>query len=648
MFRKILIANRGEIACRIIRTAKRLGVGTVAVYSDADAQARHVLMADEAVHIGPAPVRDSYLVAERIIAAARLTGAEAIHPGYGFLSENAGFARACAEAGIVFIGPPPAAIEAMGLKGAAKALMEKAKVPVVPGYHGDDQTPELLAKEAERIGYPVLIKAVAGGGGKGMRRVDTAQDFAAALAGAKREAANAFGDDKVLLEKYLVKPRHIEIQVFADAKGNAVHLFERDCSVQRRHQKVVEIAPAPNLDPELRDRICADAVKFAKHIGYVNAGTVEFLLDERGSYHFIEMNPRIQVEHTVTEQVTDRDLVIAQLRIAAGMTLPELRLRQEDVTISGAALQCRVTTEDPANGFRPDTGVISTYRSPGGPGVRLDGGTTHTGAEVSAHFDSLLVKLTCYGHDFANAVRRARRAIAEFRIRGVATNLPFLAAVLSDPDFAAGRITTSFIDERPHLLTARRPADRGTKLLTYLAETTVNKPNGPRPQVVEPTDKLPAFDASAQPPEGSRQLLRKLGPEGFALDFWKIAMRPGKPLIFGRLGRMSVLGLPGNPVSSLICAHVFLRPLVRRLGGRLHTPNLRQAELGAPMPANDGRRDYVRATVVPGPGGLIATPFPVQDSSMLSVLAAANALIIRQPHAPAAEAGERCQVLMLR
>lgn len=306
------------------------------------------------------------------------------------------------------------------------------------------------------------------------------------------------------------------MQILADGEGNVSHLYERDCSVQRRHQKVVEIAPAPNLDPDLRAQICADAVKFAKAIGYVNAGTVEFLVDERGNHVFIEMNPRIQVEHTVTEQVTDRDLVIAQLRIASGLTLPELHLTQDEVTISGAALQCRVTTEDPANGFRPDTGVIGAYRSPGGPGVRLDGGTVHTGAEVSAHFDSMLVKLTCHGHDFPNAVRRARRAIAEFRIRGVSTNLPFLAAVLDDPDFAAGHITTSFIEERPELLKARPSADRGSRMLAYLAETTVNKPNGPRPEVVEPVDKLPAVDLNAPAPDGSAQLLREVGPEEFA------------------------------------------------------------------------------------------------------------------------------------
>ena len=375
---------------------------------------------------------------------------------------------------------------------------------------------DALVAAADDVGFPIFVKAVAGGGGRGMRRVERAEDLRDAVDAAMREAESAFGDATVFLEQAVVNPRHIEVQILADAEGNVVHLYERDCSMQRRHQKVIEIAPAPNLDPELRDRICADAVAFARAIGYVNAGTVEFLLDERGNHVFIEMNPRIQVEHTVTEQVTDRDLVIAQLRIAAGATLPELNLSQDQVTLSGAALQCRVTTEDPANGFRPDTGVISNYRSPGGPGVRLDGGTTHTGAEVSAHFDSMLVKLTCYGHSFEQAVRRARRAIAEFRIRGVETNLPFLAAVLDDPDFQAGRITTSFIDERPGLLRFRKPADRGTRILTYLAETTVNRPHGRRPQVVEPADKLPALGNGQAPADGSRQLLRELGPEGFA------------------------------------------------------------------------------------------------------------------------------------
>ena len=366
------------------------------------------------------------------------------------------------------------------------------------------------------VGFPIFVKAVAGGGGRGMRRVQRPDQLREAIEAAMREAESAFGDACMFLEQAVVKPRHIEVQILADARGNVVHLYERDCSVQRRHQKVIEIAPAPNLDADLRDRICADAVTFARAINYVNAGTVEFLLDERGHHVFIEMNPRIQVEHTVTEEVTDRDLVIAQLRIAAGETLDDLRMRQDDISLHGVALQCRVTTEDPSNEFRPDTGTIANYRSPGGPGVRLDGGTTHTGAEVSAHFDSMLVKLTCRGRSFRAAVGRARRALGEFRIRGVHTNIPFLAAVLDDPDFRAGRVTTSFIDERPQLLRARQPADRGTRLLNYLSETTVNRPNGRRPKVVEPAVKLPLCDLGMPPPDGSRQLLRERGPVAFA------------------------------------------------------------------------------------------------------------------------------------
>ena len=516
MFEKVLVANRGEIAIRAFRAAYELGISTVAIFPYEDRNSLHRAKADESYRIGEVghPVR-AYLSVDEVIKAARRAGADAVYPGYGFLSENPDLAEACAEAGITFVGPPASVLHLTGNKARAVAAAREAGVAVLASSEPSADVDALVAA-ADEVGFPIFVKAVAGGGGRGMRRVAEPAQLRDSIEAAMREAESAFGDATVFLEQAVVNPRHIEVQILADAAGNVVHLYERDCSVQRRHQKVVEIAPAPNLDPELRDRICADAVKFATHIGYVNAGTVEFLLDERGSHHFIEMNPRIQVEHTVTEQVTERDLVIAQLRIASGKTLPELRLRQEDVTISGAALQCRVTTEDPSNGFRPDTGVISTYRSPGGPGVRLDGGTTHTGAEVSAHFDSLLVKLTCSGHDFGNAVRRARRAIAEFRIRGVATNLPFLAAVLSDPDFQAGRVTTSFIEERPQLLSARQPADRGTRLLNYLSEITVNRPNGKRPAIVEPVDKLPPIDLSAEAPAGSRQLLRELGPEGFA------------------------------------------------------------------------------------------------------------------------------------
>ncbi|MFF3291062.1 pyruvate carboxylase [Streptomyces sp. NPDC003023] len=518
MFGKLLVANRGEIAIRAFRAAFELGVSTVAVFPHEDRNSLHRAKADEAYRIGEPghPVR-AYLSVDEIVKAARRAGADAVYPGYGFLSENPELAAACAEAGITFVGPPAAVLNLTGNKARAVAAAREAGVPVLRSSAPTNDVDELV-EAAGDIGFPVFVKAVAGGGGRGMRRVERPGDLREAAEAAMREARSAFGDATVFLEQAVIDARHIEVQILADAAGNVVHLYERDCSVQRRHQKVVEIAPAPDLDPQLRDRICADAVAFARHIGYVNAGTVEFLVDARGNHVFIEMNPRIQVEHTVTEQVTGRDLVIAQLRIASGMTLPELNLTQDQITLSGAALQCRITTEDPANGFRPDTGTISAYRSPGGPGVRLDGGTVHTGASVSAHFDSLLVKLTCEGHDHANAVRRARRAIAEFRIRGVSTNLPFLGAVLDDADFQAGRVTTSFIDERPHLLRTRPPADRGSRILGHLAETTVNRPHGPRPVVVEPADKLPSVDLSAAPADGSRQRLAALGPERFAQE----------------------------------------------------------------------------------------------------------------------------------
>ncbi|MGL5830034.1 MAG: pyruvate carboxylase, partial [Angustibacter sp.] len=368
-----------------------------------------------------------------------------------------------------------------------------------------------------KIGFPLFVKAVAGGGGRGMRRVAAAADLQEAISAAMREAESAFGDATVFLEQAVLSPRHIEVQILSDGVGGVVHLFERDCSVQRRHQKVVEIAPAPNLDPAIRDEMCAHAVAFARHIGYVNAGTVEFLLGPDGKYVFIEMNPRIQVEHTVTEEITDTDLVQAQMRIAAGETLADLGLSQENIRINGAALQCRITTEDPANEFRPDTGTITTYRSAGGAGVRLDGGTIFVGAEISAHFDSMLVKLTCRGRDFRTAVRRAQRALAEFRIRGVATNIPFLQSLIEEPDFQSGRVTTSFIDERPHLRTARVPADRGSKLLTYLAEVTVNQPHGTGLDLIDPATKLPRIGGLPLS-AGSRERLRRLGPQEFSRD----------------------------------------------------------------------------------------------------------------------------------
>jgi len=515
MFRKVLVANRGEIAIRAFRAGYELGAGTVAVFPHEDRNSAHRMKADEAYEIGEPghPVR-AYLSVEEIIKAARRAGVDAVYPGYGFLSENPELARACAEAGITFVGPSTEILELTGNKARAVAAAREAGIPVLDSSPPSADLDELLAS-GEELGYPLFVKAVAGGGGRGMRRVLEAKALRESLEAAMREAESAFGDPTVFLEQAVVHPRHIEVQILADGAGNVMHLFERDCSVQRRHQKVIEIAPAPNLDPELRERICADAVRFAKHIGYRNAGTVEFLLSQDGKHVFIEMNPRIQVEHTVTEEITDVDLVQSQLRIASGETLDDLGLSQDSVRIRGAALQCRITTEDPANGFRPDTGRISAYRSPGGAGVRLDGGTVSPGTEISAHFDSMLVKLSCRGRDFAAAVARARRAVAEFRIRGVATNIPFLQAVLDDPEFIAGRVTTSFIEERPHLMTARSSADRGTRLLSYLVDVTVNKPHGERPKIIDPIEKLPDIELSS-PPAGSKQKLDELGPEGFA------------------------------------------------------------------------------------------------------------------------------------
>ncbi|NOP94824.1 pyruvate carboxylase [Mycolicibacterium fortuitum] len=515
MVDKILVANRGEIAIRAFRAAYELGLATVAVYPYEDRNSQHRLKADESYQIGEQghPVR-AYLSVDEIIRVARHAGADAIYPGYGFLSENPDLARACEKAGITFVGPSADVLELTGNKARAIAEARKAGLPVLASSAPSSSVTELLSA-AESMSFPVFVKAVAGGGGRGMRRVDEPADLKEAIEAASREAQSAFGDPTVFLEQAVINPRHIEVQILADTHGNVIHLFERDCSLQRRHQKVIELAPAPNLDPELRERICADAVTFARQIGYSCAGTVEFLLDERGRHVFIECNPRIQVEHTVTEEITDVDLVSSQLRIAGGESLADLGLSQDALKIRGAALQCRITTEDPSNGFRPDTGRITGYRSPGGAGVRLDGGT-NLGAEITAHFDSMLVKLTCRGRDFSTAVARARRAVAEFRIRGVSTNIPFLAAVLEDPDFVAGQVTTSFIEERPELLTARGSADRGTRILNYLADVTVNQPHGPRPSAVYPRDKLPVCDLSVAPPSGSKQRLTELGPEGFA------------------------------------------------------------------------------------------------------------------------------------
>ena len=520
MFQKVLVANRGEIAVRAVRAAFELGCRTVAVFPYEDRNADHRIKASESYLIGERdhPVK-AYLDIEEIIRVAKESGADAVYPGYGFLSENPDLAAACAANGIIFVGPSAEVLELAGNKVRALEQARRAGVPTLRSTSPSTDPEELIAG-AEEIGFPVFIKAVAGGGGRGMRRVDDPARFTEELGAAMREAEGAFGDPTVFVEQAVAAPRHIEVQVLADRQGNVVHLFERDCSIQRRHQKVVEIAPAPHISDELRAALTADAVKFAKAINYTCAGTVEFLVEtsgpRAGSHVFIEMNPRIQVEHTVTEEITDVDLVQAQLRIASGETLDEIGIRQDELCIRGAALQCRITTEDPANSFRPDTGVIQAYRSASGAGIRLDGGTTGTGVEVSPHFDSLLVKLTARGRSLHDAVVRARRALAEFRIRGIATNITFLRAVLDDPDFGSGVVTTSFIDERPHLLTGRIPADRGTKLARFLADVTVNQPNGPAPTTLDPSVKLPGTLPAGEIPDGSRQRLLALGPVGFA------------------------------------------------------------------------------------------------------------------------------------
>ncbi|HEY1720788.1 MAG TPA: acetyl/propionyl/methylcrotonyl-CoA carboxylase subunit alpha [Magnetospirillaceae bacterium] len=470
MFDRLLIANRGEIACRIMRTARRMGIQTIAVYSEADAGARHMREADEAVLIGPPPASESYLVIDKIIAAAQRTHADAIHPGYGFLSENEDFAEACAKAGLIFVGPPVGAIRAMGSKSEAKALMAKANVPLVPGYHGADQDPALLAREAVRIGFPVLIKPSAGGGGKGMHVVESAEAFDQSLATARREAKSSFGDDRVLIEKYLQRPRHIEVQVFADTHGNSIHLFARDCSVQRRHQKVVEEAPAPGLSAAQMNEMGAAAVAAARAVNYVGAGTVEFIA-EGGTFHFMEMNTRLQVEHPVTEMVTGLDLVEWQLRVAAGEKLP---LTQGQVTVRGHAVEARVYAEDPRRDFLPSTGKLVHVSWPEqGSNLRVDSGV-EAGDSISPYYDPMIAKVIAWGEDRSAALRRLANALESSAVVGVANNIPFLASILRYGEFAAGPVDTGFLGRHMAELAAPAPAANDTELtlaaLSVLAE----------------------------------------------------------------------------------------------------------------------------------------------------------------------------------
>ncbi len=496
MFTKILIANRGEIACRVAATAKRLGIRTVAVYSEADAHARHVQACDEAVCIGPASPRESYLRADRILEVAKTTGAQAVHPGYGFLSENEGFAQACTDAGIAFIGPPPSAIAAMGSKSAAKALMEKAGVPLVPGYHGDRQEPDFLLAQAQSIGFPVLIKASAGGGGKGMRIVRQADEFAAALASCQREAQASFGDQHVLVERYVTQPRHIEIQVFADTHGNVVHLGERDCSVQRRHQKVLEEAPAPGMTPELRAQMGAAAVAAAKSVGYVGAGTVEFICEQQSgagvggagvsAFYFMEMNTRLQVEHPVTEAITGLDLVEWQVRVASGEPLP---LTQDQVTFNGHAIEARICAEQPEAGFLPAIGTLRTMRTPDASNfrvapVRIDSGVA-AGDAISPHYDSMIAKLIVQGIDRQQALARMEAALAELQITGLHHNVGFLRKLVRTDSFSQARLDTALIEREHEALFGHRDE----QALTHAALTAASLrwwQDQARPQASEP------------------------------------------------------------------------------------------------------------------------------------------------------------------
>ncbi|MBC3873656.1 acetyl/propionyl/methylcrotonyl-CoA carboxylase subunit alpha [Undibacterium flavidum] len=483
MFSKILIANRGEIACRVAATARRMGIKTVAVYSEADANAKHVAVCDEAVLIGPAPAKESYLRADKIIEVALATGAQAIHPGYGFLSENSEFANACAKAGIAFIGPPASAIEAMGSKSAAKSLMEKANVPLVPGYHGDNQDPDFLQNEADRIGYPVLLKASAGGGGKGMRVIEKSADFKDGLASCKREAINSFGDDKVLAEKYLQRPRHIEIQVFADTHGNCVYLFERDCSVQRRHQKVLEEAPAPGMTPERRAAMGEAAVAAAKAVGYVGAGTVEFIANQDGSFYFMEMNTRLQVEHPVTEMITGTDLVEWQLRVAAGEQLP---LQQSELQIHGHAIEARVYAENPEKGFLPSIGTLRHARTPdavnfelgGSPNpaaFRIDSGVRE-GDTISPFYDPMIAKMIVWGKDRTEALARMAQALSQYQIVGLNSNIAFLSRLITSPAFSTADLDTGLI-ERNQTALFPTPAPASLNALSFAAVSLMSAEN---------------------------------------------------------------------------------------------------------------------------------------------------------------------------
>lgn len=579
MIASLLIANRGEIACRIIRTARAMGIRTVAVYSDADAKALHVRQADEAVHIGPSPARESYLVGEKLIAAARATGAEAIHPGYGFLSENADFAQAVIDAGLIWVGPRPDSIRAMGLKDAAKARMIAAGVPVTPGYLGEDQSPERLQAEADAIGYPVLIKAVAGGGGKGMRRVESSADFPDALASCQREAASSFGDDRVLIEKYILSPRHIEVQVFGDTHGNIVHLFERDCSLQRRHQKVIEEAPAPGMDETTREAICAAAVRAAKAVDYVGAGTIEFIADASEGLRadriwFMEMNTRLQVEHPVTEEITGVDLVEWQLRVASGEKLPKT---QKQLRIKGHAVEARLYAEDPERDFLPSVGRLERLRLYTGHDTEFGGGRRvriETGVEqgdaISPYYDPMIAKLIAVDRTREDALGLLSVVCGECRVWPVKTNAAFLAALCREPAFEAGQVTTGFIGEHGDRIAAQPPVspDLEYKLGLWLdfAAPPVAGPKGFRLNAPPVIDRVAWVN-------GERIVL------GDGQDIYQIGANEMRPDY-----EMAIMGIEDQGDAALIFSdgRVYQVSLVNRVSGSGGTAS--SGTLLAPMP----------------------------------------------------------------
>ncbi|WP_062203671.1 acetyl/propionyl/methylcrotonyl-CoA carboxylase subunit alpha [Aureimonas sp. AU12] len=594
--RKLLIANRGEIACRIIRTARRMGLSTVAVHSDADRDALHVAMADEAVAIGPAPAPESYLRADRIVEAALRTGADAVHPGYGFLSENAAFAEAIEGAGLVFVGPSPAAIRAMGLKDAAKRLMAEAGVPVVPGYHGERQEPDFLAAQADGIGYPVLIKARAGGGGKGIRRVDDPRDFAAALAGAQREALAAFGDAACLVEAYVATPRHIEIQVFGDGRGEAVHLFERDCSLQRRHQKVLEEAPAPGMPGAMRAAMGEAAVRAARAIRYGGAGTVEFIADASDGlrsdrFWFMEMNTRLQVEHPVTEAITGIDLVEWQLRIAAGEPLP---LRQDEIAMHGHAFEARLYAEDPANGFLPATGRLRHLRFP--TDARIETGVRE-GDEITPFYDPMIAKIVTHGRDRSQALRRLADALAKTQIEGTITNAGFLRRLTDDPDVVAGSVDTGLIERKLAGLTAPVEPDDWTLAAATLAELGAFEPAR---ETGDPWDAGSNF---------------RLWGRAERTVAWAQADSPLAVAVSATSGTRFSLDLRGGRVDVEARPAIADRPATMTIDGWTRPVQVLRTEAGVTVFGGDGTASFTRprhsATgVEPASDGRIVSPMP--------------------------------------